>query len=105
MQAKGAVSGYVVAAGVFKRQAEHYAGAHSIRLINGFELFTIVKEIRPSLEKSTLQAVKAHSPTLFPECQICHKKMMLRIVSSGDQAGRMFWGCVDLPACVGAKAL
>lgn len=101
MAAGGATGGFVVTSGVFTQEARAFAEGRNIDLIDGAELTTIIKTIKPSA--TTTQSTPQYAPTspANPVCPKCGAFMVQRTAKQGANAGNMFWGCSKYPQCRG----
>lgn len=100
MAASGAAGGFVVTSGVFTQDAKDFAEGRNIDLIDGAELMTIIKTIKPT---ATLLSTPqfATLDTAKPVCPKCGASMVKRTAKQGANAGNMFWGCAKYPQCRG----
>jgi restriction system protein len=100
MAAGGATGGFVVTSGVFTQEAKAFAEGRNIDLIDGAELSTILKTIKPA---ATTQPTPQYVPTGTgnPVCPKCGASMAKRTAKQGANAGNMFWGCSKYPQCRG----
>lgn len=103
MAAGGAAGGFVVTSGIFTQEAKAFAEGRNIDLIDGAELSTIIKAIKPSSSASATQSAHQVSPsaTASPHCPKCGGLMVKRTAKQGANAGNMFWGCSNYPQCRG----
>ena len=100
MAAGGATGGFVVTSGDFTQEAKAFAEGRNIDLIDGAELSTILKTIKPA---ATTQPTPQYVPTATdnPVCPKCGASMAKRTAKQGANAGNMFWGCSKYPQCRG----
>jgi restriction system protein len=125
MAAKGAAGGYVVTSGVFTEEAKRFAEGREIELIDGEQLFKMIKaqsapqserlpgrgatEISPGLDPGSLSGMtvpmsgKTASKSEAPACPECSSPMVLRTARKGSNAGNSFWGCSAFPKCRGIR--
>lgn len=98
MAAEGAVGGFVVASGEFTEEAKRFAEGRSIELVPTESMLRMVKE--------TADSATAAVPSIAePSCPKCGSAMVMRTAKRGDNAGSLFWGCSQYPACRGLRAV
>lgn len=112
MAANGAASGYVVTSGSFTKDAQSFAAGRNVTLVDGPQLFDMIKQARESLGPAAGQvrqvptvAVVAPTVTLAEPraCPACGAAMVVRTAKQGSNAGSQFWGCSKYPACKGTR--
>ncbi len=131
MQAEQASGAFVVASGVFTKDAAAFAKGKAIELLDGAALIAAIKErptstampTNPALTTSTPKSTIATVPTAqanlapqtkvepvlstqpaTPACPICESAMVLRTAKRGANAGNSFFGCSNYPLCRGTLA-
>jgi len=96
MTVERAVGGFVVTSGGFTLDAIGFARSKSIVLVDGPMLYDMIKRgRRASAENVRVAAV--------PNCPLCGKPMVERVVKAGPTAGSLFWGCSQYPVCKGMR--
>lgn len=109
MSARGAVGGYVVSAGVFSQEAEHFATGRNIELWDGAKLKAIIGGIQDRLHVVAPRDAQAHAsaPTtpVTPTCPNCGAPMVRRTARQGLNRGKDFWGCSTYPKCRGTRPI
>ena len=119
MAASGAAGGYVVTSGTFTKEAAAFASGRNIYLIDGGKLVALIREARqarpaPASDRAVISAAVARpgppcvQPTVSAnvgklECPICAGPMAQRLARRGANAGGVFWGCQNYPACKGTR--
>lgn len=112
MAVEGAGRGAVVTSGGFTREAEDFAAAARIRLIDGGALLDLIRSVQhsPRIQKTEDKCEPSPVPaprlgeapeSLIPPCPTCGGAMVLRIARQGANTGRRFWGCASFPKCRG----
>lgn len=116
MAASGAAGGFVVTSGTFTAEAVAFAQGRNIKLIDGSQLFGLIRQSMGAAAKQEQVAVKAPPVTVppatrrapqassAPACPKCNSPMVLRTAGKGANAGTRFWGCSTFPACRGTRA-
>jgi restriction system protein len=125
MQAEQASGAFVVASGVFTKDAATFAKGKAIELLDGATLIAAIKQrpTNPALPTSTPKPTSAAVPTPLanplpqtkvepvfsikpatPACPICQSEMVLRTAKRGANAGNTFFGCSKYPLCRGTLA-
>lgn len=110
MAKRGAAGGFVVTSGTFTEDAKGFAEGTNVRLIDGTKLFGLLQRakergrIAPQ-SAATPQANPAAPAQSVPGCPVCKSPMKLRTATKGPNAGSMFWGCSQYPACHGTRAV
>ena len=74
---------------------------------NRYEIPEVVSLFQAALAKAKLVEGRLAdiSHDSIPMCPICGKLMVLRIHRSGEQAGQLYYGCIDNPTCLGKSPL
>ena len=74
--------------------AEHYADVE------------LARQIETALSRPARAAADASDVPMdaIPMCPVCGKMMVLRIQKGGRAKGRLYYGCIDNPACPGRVA-
>ncbi|MBS0380726.1 MAG: restriction endonuclease [Proteobacteria bacterium] len=98
--ARKAAGGFVVTSGAFTAEAEAFAKACSVTLVDGKALRASIgrAEVPGSSPQAAIQAVAS------PSCPKCGSSMVRRVAKQGAYAGREFWGCSGYPKCRGTHA-
>lgn len=107
MAAHGAASGIVVTSGSFTPDAVEFARGRNVRLIEGPELFGLVREAgaaAPRRADSRRQAAPAVSGSARG-CPVCGSPMVRREAKRGANAGKAFYGCSRYPGCRGIRTV
>ncbi len=125
MQAEQASGAFVVASGVFTKDAATFAKGKAIELLDGATLIAAIKQrpTNPALQTSTPKPTSAAvaTPLAIPlpqtkvepvlsiqpatlACPICQSEMVLRTAKRGANAGNTFFGCSKYPLCRGTLA-
>lgn len=110
MAAKGATGGFVVTSGRFTQDAKAFAEGRNVKLVDGPELFGMIKRAKQSLTSNAQQPdasaqVKPSEVVAGPACQQCGANMVKHTARRGGKVGADFWGCIKFPACRGVWAL
>ena len=112
MATRGAAGGFVVTSGRFTDEAVAFASGRNVRLVDGPELFGLIRQAqaaragKTSAARAQPAAPAATAPvpvSTVPGCPVCSKPMVLRLARSGANAGNAFWGCTGYPACKGTR--
>lgn len=113
MQAEQASGAFVVASGVFTKDAAAFAKGKAIELLDGATLIAAIKQ-RPTnavvptpLANQALQTQVEPVLSIQPEvpaCPICQSTMVRRSAKRGANAGNSFFGCSQYPRCRGTLA-
>ncbi|MGY8905460.1 MAG: restriction endonuclease [Burkholderiales bacterium] len=108
MAAKGATGGFVVTSGRFTDDAKAFTEGRNVQLVDGLQLFAMIKQAKQSLTATTRQpASKPHmaqpQAATGPICPQCGASMVKRIARKGGNAGGEFWGCSKFPTCKGVR--
>lgn len=110
VSAQGAQAAVMVTSGRFTAEAETFAKANRIRLIDGDALATLVKSVQATegrvpaaaatgVPASPIEAVTPSSPL----CPQCGGEMAMRTARRGSGTGQQFWGCQSYPRCRGTR--
>jgi restriction system protein len=112
MTANGAAGGFVVTSGTFTEAANELAHGRNITLVDGPQLFDMLRQGRRLLDETAPATVPAGSAGdsalpdfAVPHCPACQAAMVLRTARKGSKAGKQFWGCARFPDCVGTREL
>jgi restriction system protein len=97
VSAQGAHGGFVVTGGTFSREAQHFAGACGIKLIDGPALEELIEDLpnRNTAADSHVAVVAQAEPM----CPRCGTAMIQRTAKKGEFSGQRFWGCGRYPKC------
>lgn len=109
MTSAGAKGGFVVASGVFTKDAESFAKNNGISLIGREELRRMIQAARSSIQtyqnlglpnsQEAEEKAATPNPPLSPICPACNSPMIKRIATRGNNPGSEFWGCSHFPKC------
>lgn len=129
MAARGAAGGYVVTSGRFTEDAKRFADGRNLRLIEGDQLQSLIRQARGSTnigsaaprpagsitaaarrqpavpQSAQVAAAESTAADPAPTCPTCSQAMVLRTARKGTHAGSQFWGCAEFPRCRGTRAL
>lgn len=108
MAAKGATGGFVVTSGRFTDDAKAFIEGRNVQLVDGLQLFAMIKQAKQSLTATTRQPaskprIAQPQVTTEPICLQCGASMVKRIARKGANAGGEFWGCSKFPTCKGVR--
>lgn len=103
MAAAGAVGGFVVTSGVFTQEAKDFASGRNIDLIDGADLYVIIKQVQPvSAQEENITGYHTKIMSMTGQlCPKCGSLMVMRTAKQGANAGNQFWGCSKFPQCRG----
>lgn len=106
MAAQGAAAGFVVTSGRFTPDAVEFASGRNVRLIEGRELYEMIREVRASAPRLGAERQSRHSAADggATGCPVCGSPMVRRTAKRGANAGTAFYGCSRYPACRGTRA-
>lgn len=131
MHAEQACGAFVVASGVFTKDAAAFAKGKAIELLDGATLIAAIKQRPTSSAMTTNQTMPTSTPKqtsaavptplvnqvpqtkvepvlsiqpAAPACPICQSEMVLRTAKRGANAGNPFFGCSKYPLCRGTLA-
>jgi len=101
----------VVTTGKFSTDAIAFARGKPIKLIDGPELWQMVREVQagktsPRVAPPSLPAKAFHEVAMgvnSPICPECAGPMVRRTAKRGANAGNQFWGCETFPVCKGIR--
>ena len=96
--AQGAHGGFVVTGGKFSAEAQHFADACGIKLIDGPALEELVAGIPSRISAVDSGVVVVADAPMCPQCKTL---MVRRAAQKGQFAGKPFWGCQQYPKCSG----
>lgn len=110
MAAKGATGGFVVTSGRFTNDAKAFAEGRNVQLVDGPQLFAMIKHAKQSLKTTAQQPaskpqVAQQTVATEPACPQCGAAMVKRTARKGGNAGGEFWGCSTYPTCRGVRQL
>jgi restriction system protein len=111
MAAQGAAGGFVITSGTFTVDAKAFAEGRNVKLVDGPELFGLLKQAKSSGKVGHAPAAaaapipKQSTPALeaAPSCPNCQAPMVRRTAKKGANAGAQFWGCPKYPVCRGIR--
>ena len=113
MQAEQASGAFVVASGVFTKDAAAFAKGKAIELLDGATLIAAIKQhstsaaipthLANSVPQTKVEPVLSIQPEV-PACPICQSAMVRRTAKRGTNAGNSFFGCSHYPRCRGTLA-
>ena len=120
---EGASGGIFITTSAFTREAEAFARGQKLELVDGETLLERVKEVQggksaapaPEPAGRPAEAAKAPAASAAPppvpadapavQCPKCGSPMVRRTARQGANAGQVFWGCTNYPACRGTRAM
>jgi restriction system protein len=82
MTSHGAAGGFIVTSGAFTQEAKRFASDSNITLIDGTQLFYVIRSSRISQPSQPEPAPASHKP-VTPTCPKCGSDMILRKASRG----------------------
>ena len=102
MAAKNADGVYIITSGRFTQEARNFANGKPIKLMEGNELSSLIKEIQNEKvptgpEKLQFEPAREYVSKLL--CSKCGAEMVRRKATRGPHAGKEFWGCSKYPKC------
>jgi len=127
MTARGATGGYVITSGRFTADAKKFADGRNLRLIEGDQPQSMIRQARESASRGSSATLNDDSVATFarnvpttprkaqgsthdstpadptPSCPTCSQTMVLRTARKGGHAGSRFWGCSEFPRCRGTR--
>lgn len=95
--------------GKFTIEAKAFSNGRNIKLIDGTQLFELIRKAKAVRGNSTNAKISIEKPALttvvdaIPTCPICTKPMVQRTAKKGSSVGNSFWGCSGYPACCGTR--
>jgi restriction system protein len=95
MAAHGVPRGQFFSTAGFTHDAEAFASANGINLLDGSALLNLIGR-RTAKQQAELLAVATEGEFWRPTCARCGVKMVERAPRDG---GRAFWGCGNYPRC------
>ena len=104
MAASGAAGGFVVTSGSYTNDARAFSDGRNVKLIDGQQLFGMVKQAKQSLAaqpKAPPSMSSIVTASSDPACPVCASHMVKRTAKKGQNAGTQFWGCSKYPTCRG----
>jgi restriction system protein len=103
MTAEKADQAIIVTTGNFTRDAQDFAAAKPILLVDGPQLLALVQSVQatPAIPGSAAIPIPAPAEPAAPPCPQCGKPMVQRVARRGSNTGNFFWGCSGYPACKG----
>ena len=104
LTAEGATGGYFVTTGYFSADAQKFAAAKPIKLLERADVERLIKEVSKPGENlcnvsSWIDTFAAGAKIVDPLCPRCDQPMKLR----RGALGRLFWGCAEFPRCKGKR--
>lgn len=110
MAAQGAAGGFVITSGTFTSDAKAFAEGRNIKLVDGAELFGLLKQAGSAGNVGAVHAATAptskrstQEQEAAPFCPNCRSPMVRRTARKGTNVGAQFWGCSKYPACRGTR--
>ena len=103
MTAEGADEAIVVSSGDYTREAQKFSDGKPIRLIDGKQLFSMIRAVQPEAPITHHLLPITGAPEGTPMCPKCEKPMVRRTAKRGPHAGEEFWGCSGFPECRGTR--
>jgi len=109
MASENADRGILITSGLFTPDAKAFAANKPIEMIDGKQLFTLIKTVQKnrtiSVQKErTISDTSFHSKISCEICPKCGSEMVFRTAKKGINAGKQFWGCSKFPKCRGTKS-
>ena len=102
LSAERASTMIIVTSGYFTQEAKKFAIGKPIKLVEGEELVSMVKEVQTNSSSDPLiahaQENNSHI-TQLPKCTRCGSELILRTAKKGPNAGGKFYGCASFPKC------
>lgn len=105
MAAEGAAAGIVVTSGSFTPDAVEFASGRNVRLIEGTELFEMIREARAAQPRMAGVIAVPLASTGARGCPVCGSPMVRREAKRGANVGKAFYGCSRFPVCRGIVAI
>ncbi len=112
MASRGATGGFVITSGSFTADAQAFVKGLNVKLVDGPKLFGLIQQAKASLKGAATPAAASAPmrpalavvpPSAVPLCPICKASMVRRTAKKGVNAGSLFWGCSNYPACRGTR--
>ena len=117
MTSESATRGILVTYGSFTRDARSFAEGKPLALVEGPELWELVKSAKATRSSSEPEhkptGVETEAPAstrsprppdeASPKCPKCNAPMALRTAKKGSKSGSQFWGCSQFPKCRGTR--
>jgi restriction system protein len=97
--------GIFVSSGRFTADAERFAHATGIELVDGKALERLVRGLQPAPRGALLSPVDAPSGAELRDCPKCGSRMVRKRAHRGRYAGKDFLGCSRYPDCNGIRNL
>ncbi|HQO64586.1 MAG TPA: restriction endonuclease [Syntrophorhabdus sp.] len=91
VHAEEATGGIVISSGSFTQEARDFAKGKPLRLLDGTDLLTIIKEVQKT------SGPARNNDEIF--CPNCGSPMVLRSSKKASHQGEKFWGCSAFPKC------
>lgn len=105
MAAQGAAAGIVVTSGRFTPDAIEFATGRNVRLIEGAELYEIIRGVRQAAPRAVgVPSITTTAGMVPGGCPACGSPMVRREARRGANAGKAFYGCSRFPVCRGIRA-
>jgi len=103
MAAQGAAAGIVVTSGSFTPDAVEFASGRNVRLIEGPELYEMIREVRAATPRSSAAPVQAAPAVLGAArgCPVCGSPMVRREAKRGESGGTS----IQERSCSGMRSL
>jgi restriction system protein len=105
MTAANVKSGIVITSGEYTPDAKDFARKSNIVLINGDDLFEMIRSVNESKTELSTVTQEHTVPLQSPSCPKCGSQMVKRVAKQGKLAGNTFWGCSTYPKCRGIVAI
>lgn len=109
MTDRGAESGHIVTSGRFTDEAINFASSHSITLVDGRKLDSMLaglaRGVTPGSSPERLIEQADLAEPGVPLCPRCSASMVKRLARKGPRAGEPFWGCSAYPKCKATRPM
>lgn len=92
----------IATSGTFTSEAEAFALGKPITLINGQQLFDLVRDVQQH-DHASMTPAPSRAAEASPACPKCGGVMTIRTARQGQRAGQDFWGCSRFPQCRGTR--
>lgn len=90
----GATEAWVVTNSGFTKAAVELAGKHEVKLIDRYQLITLINQLSPQQNPNPSQIKREIKPKSLKKCEKCGSDMLIRKGPRG-----IFYGCSSFPKC------